>query len=124
MKSYVKLYGPPLEAGINALRKVAIDFPEVCVMDPRIEAAISTPRVTGTGSQDSVSMIMDFFGGPDEISKERCETIVSKSRESVGKYDFYYEWYKKPSISQITDLIAKIDEALAPIGVRYTITTK
>ncbi len=124
MKSYIKLYGPPLAEAIKALRKVAVDFPEVCVMDSGIEAAISAPKVSGVGSQDSVSMVMDFFGGPEEISEERCETIISKSRESVGKYDFYYEWYKKPSISQIEDLIAKIDEALAPTGVRYTITTK
>ena len=124
MKSYVKLYGPPLEEGIKALRKVAVDFPAVCVMDHGIEAALSAPKVSGGGSQNSISMVMDFFGGPDSISEERCDTILSKSRESVGKYDFYYEWFKKPTISEIEALIEKIDEALAPIGVRYTIATK
>ncbi|TRO52322.1 hypothetical protein E2P71_07890 [Candidatus Bathyarchaeota archaeon] len=124
MKSYIKLYGPPLEVAIKVLRKIAVDFPEVCVMDPGIEAALSAPKVSGGGSQNSISMVMDFFGGPEEISEERCGTILSKSRESVGKYDFYYEWFKKPSISQIEDLIEKIDEGLAPTGVRYTITTK
>ena len=124
MKSYIKLYGPPLAVGIKALRKVAVDFPEVCVMDPGIEAAISAPKVSGMGSQDSVSMVIDFFGGPEIISEERCGTIISKSRESIGKYDFYYEWFKKPSILQIEELIEKIDEALASTGVRYTITTK
>lgn len=124
MKSYIKLYGPPLAVALKALRKVALDFPEVCVMDSGIKAVVSAPRVSGGGSLDSVSMVMDFFGGPDAISEERCETIISKSRESVGKYDFYYEWFKKPSIAQIEALIVKIDEALTPVGVRYTITTK
>ncbi len=124
MKSYIKIYGPPLAEALKALRTVAIDTQEVCVMDPGIEAIISAPHVSSGSSLDSVSMVMDFFGGPEAISEERCETIISKSRESVGKYDFYYEWFKKPSIAQIEALIVKIDEALTPVGVRYTITTK
>jgi hypothetical protein len=69
-------------------------------------------------------MVMSYFGGPDEISEERCGTIISKSGESVGEYDFYYEWFKKPNVTEIESLIEKIDEALTPLGVRYTITTK
>ena len=127
MKSYIKLYGPPIAEAIKALRSLAVDFPEVCVMDYALEASLGLGSITATGghgSLDSVTMVMSYFGGPDEISKERCDTIISKSGESVGTFDFYYEWFQKPTVSQIEDLIVKIDEALGPVGVRYTITTK
>jgi len=131
MKSYIKIYGPPLGEALKVLRKVALDFPEVCVMDPALEASLGSIRGIGgmyTEShglaRESVDMVMSYFGGPDEISEERCGTIISKSGESVGEYDFYYEWFKKPTVTEIESLIEKIDEELAPLGVRYTITTK
>jgi hypothetical protein len=37
MKSYVKIVGPPLLEAIKALEKMAIDMPEVCIMDTVIE---------------------------------------------------------------------------------------
>ena len=131
MKSYIKLYGPPLGEALKALRKVAVDFPEVCVMDQSLAASLGVSSVTsGLGVSaspstfDSVDMVMGYFGGPESISEERCDTIISKSGESLGEFDFYYEWFQKPTIAQIEDLITKIDKALASIGVRYTITTK
>ncbi len=63
-------------------------------------------------------------GGAASISEERCGTILSKGAESLGEYDFYYEWFQKPSVSQVEGLITKIDEALEGTGVRYTLTTK
>ena len=96
-------------------------------MDSALEASLglgSISSIGGQGSLDSVSMVMSYFGGPDEISEERCDTIISKSGESLGEFDFYYEWFQKPTISQIEDLILKIDEALGPVGVKYTITTR
>ena len=136
MKSYIKLYGPPVGEALKALRKIALDFPEVCVMDTVIGADLgvgtaigpSWGGLPGSGGQgrsyDSVDMVMSYFGGPSEISEERCGSIISESGESVGKYDFYYEWFKNPSVSELEALIEKIDEALAPLGVKYTITTK
>ncbi len=132
MKSYIKLYGPPIMEALQALREVALDFPEVCIMDTAIEATLGLGSLAGPGgvpgaggmggSQDSVDYVMSIFG--DDISEERCDTLISKSGESVGQYDFYYEWFKKPTVDQIETLIQKIDETLEPIGVRYTITTK
>jgi hypothetical protein len=126
MKSYVKLFGPPLSKAIIALRKVALDFPEVCIMDTGIAAELPSigGSVSGGGSLGSVPGIMTFFGGAGAISEDRCDTIISKSGESLGEYDFYYEWFQKPTVAQVEDLIMKIDEALTPTGVRYTLTTK
>jgi len=129
MKSYVKIYGPPMGKAIKALRKVAIDTPEVCIMDPAIAASLSIPTagggiVSGGAALDSIQGVQTFFGGAGAISEERCDTIISKSGESLGKYDFFYEWFQKPSVSQVEDLMTKIDEVLEGIGVRYTLTTK
>jgi len=122
MKSYVKLYGPPISEALVALRKVAVDFPEVCVMDAGIAAALDIP--SGAGALDTMREVQTFFGGAGAISDERCDTIISKSGESLGANDFFYEWFQKPSVSQVEELIAKIDKALAPTGARYTLTTK
>jgi len=131
MKSYIKLYGPPIGKALKTLRNLAVDFPEVCVMDTVLETGIGlgslgpfggAPGAGGHGSFESVDMVLRFFG--DEVPKERCNTLISKSGESVGEYDFYYEWFQKPTFSQVEELIDKVDEALKPLGVRYSITTK
>jgi len=50
--------------------------------------------------------------------------LISKSGERLGEYDFFYEWFTEPKLDQLNGLIEKIDEALTPLGCRYTITTK
>jgi hypothetical protein len=115
MKSLIKIYGPPTLKAIKKLQKIAIDMPEVCIMDTVISQDL--PRF------DSVEGTMDFFGATD-ITVERCSNIISKSGESLGEHDFYYEWFTEPSMGQLNDLIGKIDEAMTPLGCKYTITTK
>jgi hypothetical protein len=125
MKSYIKVYGPPLLKALRALEKVAIDLPEVCIMNTAIETATAPEMYESDESAlGSVSHIMTYFGGPEAISEERCDSIISKSGESLGEYDFYFEWFKTPNMSEIMDLIERIDNALAKVGVKYTITSK
>jgi hypothetical protein len=98
-------------------------------MDTGIAATLNVPKLGGSVMSDgaglnSVEGIQTFFGGPTTISEERCDTIISKSGESLGKFDFFYEWFQKPSFSQVENLMSKIDEALGSVGVRYTLTTK
>jgi len=119
MKSYVKLYGPPLLEALNALRSIAVDMPEVCIMDSMISEY--TPQF------DSREGIIDFFRqevGERELTVERCDTIISDSGEALGEYDFFFEWFKEPSMDELNQLIEKIDAALEPLGCKYTITTK
>jgi len=129
MISYVKIYGPPLLAALKALEKVAIGMPEVCIMDTTIQAAVGAPEIPGASfgssnmSFDTSEGVMSFFG-IGNISEERCNNIISKSGESLGEYDFYFEWFTKPAVAQVEELIEKIDEVLAPLGVKYTLTTK
>jgi hypothetical protein len=127
MISYVKIYGPPLLDALKALQKVAVDMPEVCIMDISIGAALGVEGSPGVGTDkmlfDSNQGIMEFFGVMD-IPEERCNTIISKSGQSLGNYDFYFEWFTKPTMAQVEDLIGRIDKVLKPLGVKYTLTTK
>ncbi len=114
MRSYIKIYGPPIGAAIKALEKISIDMPEVCIMNT--DLSIEPPM--------EAQLLINYFGGNEAISGERCGKIISKSRESLGEYDFFFEWFKKPNMDQLHTLRDAIDGALSKVGVRYTITTK
>ena len=120
VKSYIKIYGPPVLKAIQALQSLAVDTPEVCIMDTIIANDIRS------FSGVPVSTLQSYFQqmGVGEISVERCDNIISKSEGVLGEYDFVYDWFAAPSGGQVNDLIAKIDEALEPLGCKYTITTK
>ena len=116
MKSNIKLYGPPILEALHALEKLAIKTPEVCIMDSLL--MLDLDKFTDV---DKVGFYFTPHGG---IPKDRCDHIISKTGGGLGDYDFYYEWFIHPTTAQVQMLIGKIDEALKPLGVRYTITTK
>ena len=116
MRSYIKIYGPPTMKAIKALEKMAIHFPEVCIMDPLIYSSMSAFQ-TNEGT-------MNYFATSGEVPRPRCDTLVSKSGTKLGEYDFFFEWFKDPTMDQISMLIENIDETLTPLNVKYTITTK
>lgn len=118
MKSYIKIHGPPVLKAIQELEKIAVDVPEVCIMDNLIEVdhiAFSDPEYVKGYWNETLNAVIDV---------KRCGSIISKSGESVGEYDFYFEWFTKPDTEQLRTLIKKIDDALAPTGAGYTITSK
>jgi len=116
MKSYVRIYGPPLLKALKALEKLAVNMPEVCIMDTMIESAM--PQFN---AQEGV---MNYFSTMGGITEKRCGTIISKSGMKLGDYDFIFDWFKEPKVEQINMLIEQLDETLTPLGVQYTITTK
>jgi len=116
MKSFVKIYGPPILKAIRALEKIAVDMPEVCIMDTVI--AQDLPQF------DVMENTMTYFETAGSMTVERCNNIISKSGESLGDHDFFFEWFTEPNMDQLNDLIEKIDAALEPLGCKYTLTTK
>jgi len=116
MKSYIKIYGPPVLKAMKALEKIAVDMPEVCIWD----AAIELMPVVPYGREGEAG----YFGSVARIPEERCGRIISKSGEKVGEYDFYFEWFRNPNQEEVNSLIEKIDNALDTLGCKYTITTK
>ncbi|KON31461.1 hypothetical protein AC482_00620 [miscellaneous Crenarchaeota group-15 archaeon DG-45] len=119
MRSFVKIYGPPVLEAIRALEKIAIDMPEVCIMDSLIA---SHPGSFGWSADDTMGYFLET--SRTEVSERRCSTIISKRGEMLGEHDFFFEWFKDPTSKQLHQLIEKIDETLAPLGCKYTITTK
>jgi hypothetical protein len=123
MRSFIKIYGPPIYGAIKALERIAIDMPEVCIMDKILEFKGEKPL-----TEDEAMAY--FYAGQakpakvEEVLKERCHRMISKSGVKLGEYDFYFEWFETPDPEQLNKLIQKIDDALTPLGCRYTITTK
>lgn len=128
-RSYVKLYGPPILQGIKELEKIPFDMPEVSVMNTGILMEI-TRQISRDGSPIQMfgfmaELAMDYFGKSAAfLPAERRSSIISKSVESLGEYDFFFEWARKPTLEDLNKLIEKIDERLAEIGCSYTITTR
>jgi len=73
---------------------------------------------------DDVSIVRNYFLDVGDVPTERCGTIISKSGERLGEYDFFFEWFTEPTMEQLNELLRKVDEAMAEVGVRYTVTTK
>ena len=118
--SFIKLNGPPIYDAIKALSKIALDLPQVCIM----ESGMNLVDWDSLYDPDYIHTHLSSQLSPIEIDYERCSNIVSKSGIKLGEYDFYYEWFTKPTQEQIYALIQKIDEALKPIGCRYSITSE
>jgi len=136
MISFIKIYGPPILKAIRALEKIAVQIPEVCIMDTIISHQV--PQYVGRKrSQEPSKTSGDFLiaNAPEfakryfissgiEIHTERCHNIISKSGVSLGEYDFFFEWFEEPDQEKMSELIIKIDQALAPLGCLYSITTE
>lgn len=129
MRSYIKIYGPPILEAIRELEKVAIDMPEVCIMDHVILKNLS-PRIARDIGGDTVETVdvavSGFFMQRTGVAVpvKRCHSIISKHGQKLGEHDFFFEWQEEPDTSQLNNLIEKIDRALKPLGCLYTITTK
>ena len=117
MRSFIKIYGPPVLETIKTLEKIAVDMPEVSIMDTLI--------VDSASKFMEAEYTMRYFSNiPAEIEYKRCNNIISKSGEMLGEYDFFFEWFTGPSMEQLNSLIKEIDEALTTLGCRFSITTK
>ena len=117
MRSFIKIYGPPMMKALKELQKIAVDMPEVKIMDKIISG--------GMPNFMEMEYTSNYFTSlPTTITMERSANIISEAGELLGEYDFFFEWETGPSMDQLNELIEKVDEALAPLGCRYTITTK
>jgi len=120
LKTYIKIYGPPIVEALKALERVAIEiskeFPKVFFYD--------TLGCTALPTSDATAIIAERLGVTLDEAKVHYENMISKSGWTLGEYDFYFEWAVPPTFEQLKLLISKIDEALKPLGCKYTVTTK
>lgn len=121
--SFIKVYGPPLYDAIKELNKIALDFPEVCIMESSL-ALVDYKNLTNANYVANNINTLFPLPVPDvEVNYQRCSTLVSKSGEEIGEYDYYFEWFVKPTQEQLYALMQKIDKALGPLGCKYTMTS-
>jgi hypothetical protein len=116
LRSYIKVYGPPVLEAIRALEKIAVGMPEVCIMDTVIVKGVPQNLAQDIGGYFSAQGVA--------VPVERCRSILSDARGSLGEYDFFFEWRVSPSVEQFHGLIDEVDGALATLGCYYTVTTK
>lgn len=129
LRSYIKIFGPPISDALIELEKIAINMPEVCMMDYAIQRDISPCIASDLGAnkvETYEESIPNFFVKRTGVVVpiERCHKLISKYGEKLGEYDFFFEWKEKPENSQLNTLIKRIDEAFKQLGCLYTITTK
>jgi hypothetical protein len=137
MKSYIKIFGPPILKAIRALELIALDMPEVRILNTLIvrgmpasiarDVGASTVQTRGTGSLGLYpgGSVRRYFSSPDVVVPvEKIVSLISDAGESLGDYDFFYEWAQEPTQVQLFDLIDRIEAALTPLGCKYRITTK
>ena len=106
MKSYLKLIGPSIDKGIDALEERLNELNKLEKQLPY-----------GDIIYHAISIVVPSH---DLVTKE----LVREGREEMGEYDFVVEWKENPSMEQVRGLIRQVDEALLYTGCRYTITTK
>ena len=138
MKSYIKLFGPPINEALNQLENITVNYPKVCMMNRAIiddipsylGSDIGISKKTEMSAQQTSKLewtdwVMRYTNSQGlSVSRERCMTLISKEGADLGEYDFFYEWIEKPNFGNVIDLIEKIDKSMKDIGCMYTITTK
>ena len=101
MRSYIKLMGPSIDKGIDALDNVLGELRRRYQIGERVSHIVSI-----------VDPTIDLVTG---------EYV---SRGQLGEYDFYVEWLTPPNVEHVRGLIRQLDEALLYTGCRYSLTTK
>jgi hypothetical protein len=118
MKSYIKIYGPPILKALDELEKVAGEMPGISFYYHYILGFIPVGRSATAPFGEGEPL------GVGEKYKAKSKSLVSKSGYTLGDYDFFFQWEKEPDGEQLRNLIEKIENALTPLGCKYTITTK
>jgi len=131
--TYVNIVGKSKEKAMEALRDLSVDMPEVCVMDKAIYSQLREAYPIERGgfiyepSQSMMNLddgILTLFRGTERVGHFNCDQVISGKTEMLGEEDFFFEWSKVPSKDQINELKDKIENALKPFDVKYTISNK
>ncbi len=115
MKALIRLYGPPYLKAIEALEKIAVESPHFCLMNPVL--LHSDPYVR------AVDWVYNYFKERGTVTYERCGRLLAPAEELEG-YDFVFVWTVEPNMEGVNRLIEEIDDALMPLGTRYTVSFK
>jgi len=102
MKSNIRLYGPSIDRGLEALSDLVKELGKVYPYGDMIAHIVST-----------IDPNVDLLTG----------RMIGGGEFRLGEYDFIVDWQEPPNAEQVRGLIRRIDRALLYTGCRYTITT-
>ena len=119
VKSFIKVYGPPILEAIKALEAVAVEMSKATSLKFS-HKCLPYPSQSNTRDWDAYLKNMERT----YVDCYEPVRLVSKAHQQLGEYDFFYEWDKEPDMEQVEKLLGKIDEALEGLGCYYTINTK
>jgi len=121
MRTYIEIVGENPEPAIKALENIAVETPQVCVMDTVIDQVSLVPDFsTGTYEQ----WVRDYFGLKEDVDAERCANIVSRSGADLGTANLYFEWLTPPDRYQLKKLKDRIDSTMKTLGYKYKVTDR
>jgi hypothetical protein len=106
MKTYLKLIGPSIDKGIDALEKKLNELKK-----------LDKQHLYGDIIYHAISKLVPSY---DVLTGQ----LVKEGTELLGEYDFVVEWAHVPTLEQVRGLIRQVDDALLYTGCRYMITTK
>jgi hypothetical protein len=118
MKTYVKVFGPPLVEALDQLQKIAADMPEMTHY--HILSDYAGVPLFPYGDDESGQQRQLSAGGAEKST----HSLISKSGHTLGDHDFFFEWKDDPTWDEMRDLIGRIDKAFKALGCTYTLTTK
>jgi hypothetical protein len=122
LKTYVKIYGPPLMKALGELQKIAGKMPKITHYHFLVGYA-GGPFPTA-GGIEGLSADAGLPPGATSSPEKVTHSVISKSGHALGEYDFFFEWKEDPSWDEMCDLISKIDKAFTKLRCKYTLTTK
>lgn len=125
MRTYVKIEGKEVEPVVQKLAKLAVDSPEICVMDVNILDEYSR-GISSRSGESGVDRLwaQNYFDFGDDILDKECARIISKSVGDLGDANIYFEWLTPPNDEELRSLRSKIDGVLKPLGYKYTVTNR
>ncbi len=119
VRSYIKIYGPPILEAIKALEAVAVEMSKATSVKFS-HKCLPYPQQGNTRDWNSYvnNMKRTYVDCYEPVR------LISEAHQQLGEHDFFYEWEEEPKMKQIEELLGKTDEALSGLGCYYTITTK
>jgi len=120
-KTYVRIYGPPLMKALKALEGVAVEMSKATEVKFS-HKCVPYPTRLQSDKRDWNNYLKNLSQTYTDCYEP--QKIISDASMTLGDSDFVFEWSDKPTMKKVQDLIEKIDDALAGVGVHYTLTTE
>ena len=119
VRSYIKIYGPPILKAIKVLEAVAVEMSKATSLKFS-HKCLPYPSQSNTRGWDAYVKNMERT----YVDCYEPVRLISDAHLQLGEYDFFFEWDKEPNMERVEELLGKIDEGLSGLGCYYTLTTK